>query len=41
MSFSITRQEMPLGPSTPVRTIVTYTSLTPAPEMNALEPLTT
>jgi hypothetical protein len=23
MSFSITRQEMPLGPSSPVRTIVT------------------
>ena len=31
---------MPFGPSSPVRTIVTYTSFSPAPEMNCFEPVT-
>src|SRR5882757_9789100 len=39
--FSMTMQEMPpalvlLGPGSPVRTIATYKSLDPPPEMNAL-----
>jgi hypothetical protein len=41
MSFSITSALMPFGPSSPVRTIATMTSLAPPPEMNALEPETT
>ncbi len=36
--FSTTTQLTPRGPSSPVRTIVTYRSDTPPPEMNALEP---
>ena len=41
--FSTTMQEMPAGPSSPVRTMHTSTSdpCSAAPEMNALEPLST
>ena len=41
MSFSITSALMPLGPSSPVRTMAIMTSLAPPPEMNAFDPDTT
>ena len=39
--FSTTRHEMPRGPPSPVRTMQTYTSETPPPEMKALVPSST
>jgi hypothetical protein len=41
MSFSMTRQLIHLGPSSPVRTMTTEISFSPPPEMNCLEPMTT
>lgn len=32
------KQEMPFGPAAPVRHMIRYTSLRPAPEMNAFAP---
>ncbi len=40
-NFNAHRVEIPDAPPSPVRTMVTYTSDTPAPEMNCFTPLTT